>query len=218
MRLLKLTILAAACGALLVPTSALAQGTAKPPATPAPTTPPAPAPAAPAPAAPAPAAKPPAPFPEGAKFAYVDIPYVAANSNEGKSSSAKIAALNKKKSDELTDKNKALTAAQTKLQQGGTVLSDAARSQLEKEIEKMQRELQFAQQDAQTEINELQQELQNGFQDKLSPVLEALRAEKGLLMIFSVRDSGIAAADVGLDLSAEVVKRLDAAVKADPKK
>ncbi len=102
---------------------------------------------------------------------------------------------------------------QDKLTAGGSVLNDSARSQLEKDIEKAQRDLQFAQQDAQTELTEMTNELQADFQEKLNPVLEALRAEKGLLMIFSIRDSGVVAAEGGLDLSTEVVKRFDAAKK-----
>jgi outer membrane protein len=219
MRVLKTAIVTAAFGALLVPHAGFAQDAAQQPKPSAPATPQAPKPTAPAtPAAPPPAAKPPAPFPEGAKVAFIDLQYVASNSAEGKAATAKIEALRKKKTDELTEKNKSLQAADTKLKQGGTVLSDSARAQLEKEIERINRELQFANQDAQQEINELQGELQNDFQDKLNPVIEGLRAEKGLLMIFSVRESGIIAADPGLDLSAEIVKRFDAAAKTAPKK
>ena len=39
---------------------------------------------------------------------------------------------------------------QDKLAAGGSVMNDQARAQLEKDIEKTQRDLQFAQQDAQT--------------------------------------------------------------------
>jgi Skp family chaperone for outer membrane proteins len=102
---------------------------------------------------------------------------------------------------------------QDKLSAGGTVLNDQARAQLEKDIEKAQRDLQFAQQDAQTELSEMTNQLQADFQEKLNPVLESIRAEKGLLMIFSIRDSGVVAAEAGLDLSGEVVKRFDAANK-----
>jgi outer membrane protein len=195
---------------LWTPIAAFTQGAAtqKPPAQP-PATPPA--------AAPAPAAKPPAPFPEGAKIAFVDIQVIASNSAEGKAATARIQELEKKKTAELTDKNKALQAAQEKLTKSQSVMSDPARNQLEKDIERMQRELQFAQTDAQTELTDLRTELQNDFQEKLNPVIEAIRAEKGLLMIFSVRDSGIVAVDLGLDLSAEVIKRFDA-TKTAPKK
>ncbi|MEP6593717.1 MAG: OmpH family outer membrane protein [Acidobacteriota bacterium] len=187
-----------------------AQGTAKPAAPkPATATPAAQTPATPPPTA-APAAQPPRPFPEGAKFAFVDIQAIASNSSEGKAATAKLDDLKKKKNGDLLTKSNALKAMQDKLTAGGSVLNDSARSQLEKDIEKGQRDLQFAQQDAQTELSEMTNQLQADFQEKLNPVLEAVRAEKGLLMIFSIRDSGVVAAEAGLDLSSEIVRRFDA--------
>jgi outer membrane protein len=191
-----------------------APGTQKP-AAPAPTTPAAPA--APAPT-PAPPATPPKPFPEGAKIAYVSVQAIASNSAEGKAATAKLNDLQKKKQAELGEKNKALQAAQTKLQQGGSVLNDQARGQLEKEIEKMNREIQFFQQDAQTEAQELQNTLQNEFQEKLNPILEQVATEKGLHMIIDAQNSGAVWAYPGLDLTAEVIRRFDAAAKTTPAK
>jgi outer membrane protein len=219
MKPLKMMIVVAAAS-VLVSTPGYAQGAGaqQPPAKPPAAQPPATPPATPPPASQPPAVKPPAPFPEGAKVAFVNIQYVASLSAEGKTASGKLEALKKKKNDELIEKQKALQTAQTKLQQGGTVLSDQARAQLEKDIERMNRDMQFAQQDAQTEVNEETQKLQNDFQERLSPIVEALRVEKGLQLIFSVIDSGIVAADPGLDLSAEVVKRFDASAKPAPKK
>ncbi|MDQ3213228.1 MAG: OmpH family outer membrane protein [Acidobacteriota bacterium] len=165
------------------------------------------------PPAPAAAPQPPRPFPEGAKVAFVDIQAIASNSAEGKAATAKLDDIKKKKNAELQAKNASLKGMQDKLTSGGSVMNDQARVQLEKDIEKAQRDLQFAQQDAQTELTEATNELQADFQEKLNPVLEAVRAEKGLLMIFSIRDSGVVAADAGLDLSGEVVKRFDAIAK-----
>jgi len=218
MKVLKMMIVISAMSMLLVATPGYAQTPlgqqkpAAPPATQPPLTPP------PAASAPAPAPKPPAPFPEGAKFAFVDIQAVASNSAEGKSATAKLDELRKKKNTELLAKSNALKAMQDKLQSGGSVLNDAARSQLEKDIEKAQRDMQFAQQDAQTEVQDMTNQLQGDFQEKLNPVIEQVRADKGLLIIFSVRDSGIVAAEPGLDLSAEIIKRFDAAAKTAPVK
>jgi outer membrane protein len=211
-------IVIGAVGAMLVAAPGFAQTPApRPPATaPAATPGQPPATTPPAAAQLAPQAQPPRPFPEGSKFAFVDIQAVASLSSEGKSASAKLDALKKKKNDELVGKSTALKTMQDKLNSGGSVMSDSARGQLEKDIEKAQRDLQFAQQDAQTELTGMTNQLQGEFQDKLNPIMEAVRAEKGLLMIFSVRDSGILAADAGLDLSNEVVKRFDAAAKAAP--
>jgi outer membrane protein len=212
-----MTVLAGAAGYAQGTAPAQQQKPSPPPTSPTTTQPPATPPAA-APAAPAPAPRPPAPFPEGSKFAFIDIQAIASNSSEGKAATAKLDELRKKKNSELLAKNNALKAMQDKLQAGGTVLNDSARGQLEKDIEKAQRDLQFAQQDAQTEVQDMTNQLQGDFQDKLNPIIEQLRVDKGLLMIFSIRDSGVVAADPGLDLSAEVIKRFDAAKPAAPKK
>ena len=92
-------------------------------------------------------------------------------------------------------------------------MSDTARAQLQKDIERMQRDIQFTQQNAQAEYNELQEDLRNDFQKKLMPIIDALATEKGLYAIFSVGDAGAMFVHPGLDLTSEVVKRLDSPAK-----
>jgi outer membrane protein len=167
----------------------------------------------PAQTAPAPAPQPPAPFPAGAKIAFVDFNRIAAESAEGKSSAAKINALIQKKQVEGSDKAKKLQADQTKLQQTGSVMSDTARAQLEKDIERQQVEGQRFQQDAQAEVQELQKDLNDEFQKHLLPILQQIAQERGLQLLLSRSDAGIIWGDPGLDLSADVIKRLDAAAK-----
>ena len=163
----------------------------------------------PAPAAP----QPPAPFPAGAKIAYVDFQRIAQESAEGKSSAQKINALIQKKQAESNEKAKKLQADQAKLQQTGSVMSDTARTQLEKEIERQQLEGQRFQQDATAEVTELQTELNTEFQKKLLPVLTQVAQERGLQMLLSRGDAGIIWGEPGLDLSADVIKKLDGAAK-----
>lgn len=169
-----------------------------------------------APAQPAPAAQPqpPRPFPEGAKFAYIDIQRVAAESNEGKASTARVQALNQKKVAELNDLNKKLQADQQKLQSQGAMLNDAARAELGRAIERQTKELERSQQDAQEEVQQLQGDLQSAFQAKLYPIIQQVVAERGVQILFSQRDSGIVFADPGLDLTADVIRRFDAATAA----
>jgi len=164
----------------------------------------------PAPAAPAAAPVPPAVFPQGAKVAFVDFQRIANESAEGKISTTKLQTLMQKKQAEGADRAKQLQANQQKLQTSGSMMNEAARTQLEKEIERQQVDGQRFQQDAQAEVQELQNELQAEFQKKLIPVLQAILQEKGLQLILSRADAGIVVFDPGLDLSAEVVKRLDA--------
>lgn len=188
------------------------------PAQPAPQAPQAPRPAAPpaapgqaAPAQPAPPAlPPPAPFPAGAKVGFVNLQAIAQLTGDGKAAASKVNALAQKKQVEGAEKSKALQANQTKLQTGGTLLNEAARAQLEKEIERQQVEGQRFEQDAQSELNELQQQLQQEFQKKLLPILEAIAKEKGLQVLFSAGDAGVIWVEPGIDLTLEAVKRMDA--------
>jgi outer membrane protein len=179
------------------------------PAAPRPAQPAAQTPAAPAPAAAAPA--PAAAFPAGAKIAYIDFQRVALESIDGQSFSAKINGLVAKKQAEGGEKAKQLQLNQQKLAQSGAVMSDAARAQLEKDIERQTREGERFQQDAQAEIQELQQELQLEFQKKIMPVVQQVFNERGLHILLSRADAGIVLADPGLDLTVDVVKKLDAA-------
>jgi len=210
MRVVKLSILAAVLTvALAAPSVAQTQTqtppkpqtTAQPPATP-----PAAQPAAPKPAAPP---SPPAPFPQDAKYAVVDVQAIAQNSAAGKAASAKLNELQSKKMTDLQDKNKQLQALTTKRDTGGAVLSEAARAQLDKDIDKMQRDIQYAQSSAQAEMQDLNNELQGEFQKKLIPIIEELAKEKGLYLVFTA-DSGFAYIHQGLNISDEVIKRLDA--------
>lgn len=178
---------------------------------------PAPKPAAP-PAQTAPAPPPVArPFPEGAKVAYINIQRIANESSEGKAATAKVQALVQKKQAETNEKNKQIQADQMKLQSGGSVMSESARAELEKKIERQNVELQRMTQDAQQEVQELQQDLQSEFQRKLMPIVERVAQEKGIHMLFSAADSGVVWADGGLDITSDVIKRFDAPAATAPK-
>jgi len=168
-------------------------------------------PAAQPPAQAAPAAQPPAAFPQGAKIALVNLQQIAALSVDGKASTAKVQALITKKQTEAAAKAKQLQDNQNKLQQSGSLMNDAARAALEKEIERQTVEQQRFEQDAQAEVTELQTQLQGTFQEKLFPILNQMVVEKGLHMLLSAADAGIIAADPGIDLTLEAIKRFDAA-------
>ena len=196
-----------------VPTLALAQAkpTTPAPAAQKPATQAAPAQKPAAPAAPQAAPVPPRPFPEGAKIAFINIPRIAAESVEGKTSTAKVNALREKKLAELNAKNKQLETAQQKLNSGG-LLSEEARAATQKDVERLQVEIQRLQQDAEAEMQDLQQQLQLDFQRKLSPIIQQIATEKQLHLLLSQTDAGMVWADTGLDLTAEIIKRFDAAM------
>jgi outer membrane protein len=208
--------------ALAVLLTAATAGAQTPPAPATQKPAPAPAPAAPAAQTPAPApapapAQPPKPFPEGAKIAYVVLQRIANESSEGKLSTAKIQALQQKKATELNDKNKQLQTLQQRIEKEGSVMSATAQADVQKQIEKLQVEVQRFTQDAQQEIQDLQNQLMQQFEQRIQPILQQVGQEKNLHFIYNAPDSGIVWADPGLDVSADVIKKLDALAKAPVK-
>jgi outer membrane protein len=204
-------------GALMLAPSVPVLAQAKPPATaPKPQAPPAaqtPAPPAAAQPAPsgqaAPKPQPPVPFPPDAKYAFVDMQAIASTSASGKAASAKLKALTETKQKEIGEKSKQLQALTTKRDTSLGVMSEAARAQLDKDIDRLQREIQFAQTNAQAEVQDMNTELMNDFQQKVAPIIEAVAKEKGLYMIFTA-ESGFAYVHPGLNITDDVIKRLDA--------
>ena len=205
--------------------AAQAQATQKP----APTAPATqkPAPTAPAPAAQAPPAAaqpaaapatPPRPFPEGAKIAYVNVQRIASESSEGQAATKRLSSLREEKEKDLVSRNAKFEDARKRLETSASVLSESVRSTQQKDVERLQTDLQRATQDAQKAVEDLQNELQLEFQRKLLPVLSEVSAAKGLHMVFSSIDSGVVWADPGLDITTDIIKRLDAAAAAAPKK
>ena len=167
-----------------------------------------------APAEPAEAAQPVQPsFPAGTKYALVNIQRIAAESAAGVTMTGKVQALTEQKVNELNERNKALQAAQQKLDAGATVLSPTAIAQLQKDIERQQIDIQRFTEDAQTDVENLQTQLQDEFQLRLSPIIEDVASQRGLHLLFGfgVVDGGLVWADQSLDITTEVIEKFDAA-------
>jgi Skp family chaperone for outer membrane proteins len=180
-----------------------APATQKPPAT-------APAPATQKPAAPAP----PAPkFQDGFKYAYVNMAAVAAQSNDGRAAAEKLKAFQDQKTRELQDKQKTLQAAQQKLESGGSVLSDAARTQLQTDIDRQTRDLQRQTEDAQQDVQNLAQQVEEDFTRKVLPVIGKVAQEKQVHFVFNAQQSGLIWAEPGMDLTGEVIAAMNSGAK-----
>lgn len=170
---------------------------------PPPATPPAAAPQAPAPV----------PFPEGAKVAFIDFQRIASESELGKAAAGKILDFQKKKQAEGQEKNKQLQAMLDKQKTQASVLSEAAMKQLELDIAKAQRDLQYFQNEAQAEAETLNADLMREFQQKVLPLVQALATERGLHLVLDAQNSGLVFANPGLDLTREVITRANATLK-----
>ena len=189
MRLLRIVTVAAAL-ALIVCPAALAQD-------------PPPKPAEPAPAVPL--------FPVEAKFAFLDFQRVASDSVSGKLATRLLEELRTKKVSEIATQNKALQALTSRRDSG--VLSGPALTQVARDIDKLQREIQFTQQGAQAEVQQLQTELMTDFEKRVAPLVAEIAKEKGLHAVFAADAAVTVYVHPGLDISTDVIKRLDAQPK-----
>lgn len=192
-------ITATVLSTFLVAGAAMAQTPAAPPA--------APAPAAPAAATPAPAQ---APFPADAKIGFVNLQGILLNSTLGRAGQEKLKALSDKQNAEIGAKTKELQTLQQEIQSGQNVLAPSVLTQKTRDAEQRQRELQLLQEQARSDFEALQSDLLDDFGAKVLPIIEQVRAERNLWVILAPSEGTVAAMHTGLDLSAEVVRRLDA--------
>lgn len=162
------------------------------------------------PAAPAPQAAP-VPFPADARIAFVDFQRVASESEMGRAAAQKIQDFQKRKQNEGLDKNKQLQAMLDKQKTQGSVLNEAATKQLEADIAKAQRDLQYFQNEAQAEAETLNNELMQSFQRQILPIVEKVAVERGLHMVFDV--GSFVWTNRGLDITPEVITRANATLK-----
>jgi len=99
----------------------------------------------------------------------------------------------------------------TQYEQQQAMLSEEAKANREEEIRIKQTEYQQRISELEQQAGARQAELVEPVMQRITAVIEDIRAEGGYSMIFDVAAQGIISADPSLDLTAEVVQRLQAA-------
>ena len=167
-------------------------------------------------------AAPPAPsmvqklFRADSKVGFVDLQRIFNESVYGKQGIAKIGALQKTLTDGLTARSREIQALSEKIKTQQSIVAPAVWLEWNGDLQRMQREAQFAEQEANLQVEQLQQRLLANFEAMVRPVIESVRTEKNLWAIFAVQPVqdgpgtlSLLAADPAIDLSAEVVALLN---------
>ena len=129
-------------------------------------------------------------------FATVNLSYVAENSKAGKVAHMRIDVARKAKELEASKMALELQGQQGDLQRKSRLAFDRFRE------------------DAQAELQDMQTAFEADFKLKLEPILDQISKEKGLHFVFGLEQATmIVWANPQLDISEEVVKRLDAVEK-----
>ena len=143
----------------------------------------------------------------------INLSYVARTSKIGKTEIAKIEDASRKKAAEIEIKAAELQRQQAALQKTGVGLSQRALEDLQRAFEKSRIELERFQQDARNEITAMQTQFDVEFRAKLAPVIDEVSKEKGLHFVFGLEEAAIVWWSPAVDISDEVVKRLDGGKK-----
>jgi outer membrane protein len=146
------------------------------------------------------------------KVAVMDFQKAVTENSEGKKAQEKFTAELNKRQAEFEAKQKQMTEAQTKLQNGDKALNDTAKADLAKQIDKLNTELQRMNDDVQKELGDLQQQLFRPIFEKVQDVVKSYSTENGFAVVFdlsSQANSIIHWSDVA-DITTEIIRRFDA--------
>lgn len=157
------------------------------------------------------APQPKAAFPESAKIAFVNLPYVFSTSRDGKAAATELQALQTKKNADITAKTKDLQALEQKLMDGAALLNAEARGRLERDVARAKVDFERLVQDSEAEVQDKQQQFQRAFSRKLFPAIGEVAKARSLWAVFSIGEQNLLWHQEALDISDEIVTRIDAA-------
>jgi outer membrane protein len=152
------------------------------------------------------------------RVAVVDFQRAITENSDGKKAQEKFVAELTKRQKEFDDKQKALADAQAKLQTGDKALSDTAKADLAKTIDRLNTELQRMNDDAQKDLGELQQQLFRPIAEKAQDAVKSYSTESGFAVVFDVSSqaNSIIYRDDIADITTEIIRRTDAAAPKAP--
>ena len=152
---------------------------------------------------------------QSSKIAVVDFEKAIVESVEGKKSSEKFNATLQSKQADAEKRQKELEDAQKKLQTQERTLSETAKANLQKDIERHTTELKRFNEDAQKELQSLRDELLRPIAERASGILNALAAEQGYTLIVDISNpqSNVVWSNPKNDITEELTRRIDAATK-----
>ena len=152
---------------------------------------------------------------EGTKMGMINSQEVLEKSVEGKKAIAQLQAADKRYGDEITRLDDQIKQLQSRLTAQRLTLTAEAAAGIQADIQKKQTARQRTIEDASRSMQELQATTLTKIQAELMPIIEQVRKDKGLDLIFDLTKSGTVYYSPALDLTAEVVRRYDA-LKAVP--
>lgn len=133
----------------------------------------------------------------------ISVAYVARTSKAGQSALAEINKFVKEKESIAAARLSEFEKQQLEARKNNSAM-------LQKALERSRLDLERFQQDTQAEIEGMQARIDAEFRVKLAPIVDAISKEKGLQFVFGIEQAAIVWWSPAVDISEDVVKRLDA--------
>lgn len=145
------------------------------------------------------------------KVAVINVVQLLEDSDAGKKGIEDLKALQKKKTDERSALQQKVQDLRSRITEGKFSLAEDKLADLEKELEDKLIELQRFNDDANRELQKEQEKMLLAIQNQVMPIINAVGEENGYTMIFNKFESGLVYADDAIDITAEVMVRLNSA-------
>lgn len=147
----------------------------------------------------------------GLKIAVIDTERVLLASETGKKALGDLKKLQEAKENELKAKQQEIQDLQTKIKDGQMSLAKDKLADMEKQLEDKVIALRRLQDDATRELNKKRDDVLAQIDQKVMPVINQVGKELGYTMIFRKFESGLIYADDSIDITNQVIQRLDGA-------
>ena len=158
------------------------------------------------------------PAQEANKIGIVNSQDILDKSVEGQRVMGQLQAADKKYTESITRLDDQIKQLQNRLSAQRLTLTAEAAAGIQADIQKKQTERQRMAEDASRAMQELQARTLDQLQIEIMPIIEQVRKDKGLDVIFDLGKSGVAFMSPALDLTAEILQRYDALKAAPPAK
>lgn len=155
---------------------------------------------------------------QGAKIAYINSQSILAEAPGAKEAQTKFDSDMAQYRTEVQTMQTELEGLVKQYDQQQAMLSPSAKQQRQADIQTKQKAYQDRLAAIDQRAGQRQQELVQPVMDKINQVIEQIRAEGNYTIIFDVSSGGVVAADPGLDLTPEVIRRLRAAAPVQAEK
>lgn len=144
------------------------------------------------------------------KVAIIDTQQILLNSETGKAALADLEQLRETKEAEGQTKQEEAQALRDQLTQGRLSLAEDKIAELEEQLQEKLVELRRFQEDANNELNSQREKVLAGVDRQVMPIIAAIGEEQGYSLIFRKFESGLVFASDEVDITQEVIARLDA--------